>query len=407
MLTRRYPISIDEAQAKIENITLHSEVETIPVTEANHRVLAADIVAPYDYPHFDRSAVDGYAIRKADDHDYPKVFKVVGDVPAGATYDGDLGEDETTRIMTGAAMPDNADKVIMLEDTRTVDGHDDQVKVVVESPKGNVTDAGSEFHAGDTIIAKDSELNPGGLAILTSVGMTTVAVYRRPKVGIITTGTELLAPGAPLQKGKIYNSNGIQIPNLVEESGGVVTSNVQLVDDNDLLADALKKAIAENDIVITDGGVSVGDYDFIGDTARDSDELLFNKIKQRPGSVTTAFVQDNTLVMALSGNPGACFTGFYLYVEPTLRRFMHKTSRIQKITATLASPYHKTNGFDRILRGTFEKQADGNYNVYPNGSDYSGALANLQTTTCLIKIPHSTKPIDLNAEVTTWLLPFK
>lgn len=126
----------------------------------------------------------------------------------------------------------------------------------------------------------------------------------------------------------------------------------------------------------------------------------------RPGSVTTAFVQDNTIVMALSGNPGACFTGFYLYVEPLLRRFTNQASRVRKTTATLAAAYHKTNGYDRVLRSTVEFAATG-LKVYPNGSDQSGALGNLQTTTCLVKIPHSTEPIALNAEVTTWLLPFK
>lgn len=404
MLTRRYPISITEAQAKINNVTLPTVTETIPVAEANHRVLAETVTAPFAYPHFRRSGVDGFAIRQADDHDYPHEFKVVGNVPAGATFHQPLGQDEAVRIMTGADVPVDAGVVVMLEKTRDLDDH--HINIVVPEKHSNITEIGEEYQAGDVLIEKDTELNPGGLAGLTALGVQRVTVYRQPRVAVITTGSELMAADEPVQEGKIYNSNGILIPELVRENGGIVTSVEQLVDDNDLLQASLQKAIAENDIVITDGGVSVGDFDFIGDTARQADELLFNKIKQRPGSVTTAFVQDQTLVMALSGNPGACYTGFYLYVEPLLRRFVHQASRLQKVTSRLAAPYHKTNGFDRILRATYTVE-DGQYATYPNGPDRSGALSNLQTTTCLIKIPHSNQPIALNAEVETWLLPFK
>ncbi|MGX6393307.1 molybdopterin molybdotransferase MoeA [Lactiplantibacillus pentosus] len=404
MLTRRYPISITEAQAKINNVTLPTVTETIPVAEANHRVLAETVTAPFAYPHFRRSGVDGFAIRHADDHDYPHEFKVVGNVPAGATFHQPLGQDEAVRIMTGADVPVDAGVVVMLEKTRDLDDH--HINIVVPEKHSNITEIGEEYQAGDVLIEKDTELNPGGLAGLTALGVQRITVYRQPRVAVITTGSELMAADEPVQEGKIYNSNGILIPELVRENGGIVTSVEQLVDDNDLLQASLQKAIAENDIVITDGGVSVGDFDFIGDTARQADELLFNKIKQRPGSVTTAFVQDQTLVMALSGNPGACYTGFYLYVEPLLRRFVHQASRLQKVTSRLAAPYHKTNGFDRILRATYTVE-DGQYATYPNGPDRSGALSNLQTTTCLIKIPHSNQPIALNAEVETWLLPFK
>ncbi|MCT3310480.1 molybdopterin molybdotransferase MoeA [Lactiplantibacillus pentosus] len=404
MLTRRYPISITEAQAKINNVALPTVTETIPVAEANHRVLAETVTAPFAYPHFRRSGVDGFAIRHTDDHDYPHEFKVVGNVPAGATFHQPLGQDEAVRIMTGADVPVDAGVVVMLEKTRDLDDH--HINIVVPEKHSNITEIGEEYQAGDVLIGKDTELNPGGLAGLTALGVQRVTVYRQPRVAVITTGSELMAADEPVQEGKIYNSNGILIPELVRENGGIVTSVEQLVDDNDLLQASLQKAIAENDIVITDGSVSVGDFDFIGDTARQADELLFNKIKQRPGSVTTAFVQDQTLVMALSGNPGACYTGFYLYVEPLLRRFVHQASRLQKVTSRLAAPYHKTNGFDRILRATYTVE-DGQYATYPNGPDRSGALSNLQTTTCLIKIPHSNQPIALNAEVETWLLPFK
>lgn len=406
MLERRKPITLEEAQAKLAALKLPQQVETIPVADANHRVLAEDAVAAYDYPNFRRSGYDGYAIRAADDHDFPKNFHVVGEIQAGATFDHDLGENETARIMTGAFVPDNAAKVIMLEQTRSVPEQPDQMKIMVSQDRDNITPAGSEFKQGALLIAAGTELNPGGLSLLTAFGATEVKVYRQPRVAIITTGTELLNPGDTPQPGKIFNSNGPLIANLVAESGAIVTETVQLVDDYKLLQTNLERLKQTNDLVITDGGVSVGDFDYLATTARNSEQLLFNKLKMRPGSVTTAFVDDNTLIIALSGNPGACYTGFYLFAEPILRRFVGQPSHCQKVTANLARVYPKTNGYDKILRGTYRLN-DGRYQVQLNGSDVSGSLGNLQSTTCLFKIPHSHEPLPLNAEVETWLLPFK
>lgn len=404
MLTKRTPISVAQAQRKINEIPLSLMTETIPVTEANHRILAEVAKAKYDYPHFRRAAMDGYAILADDDHDFPHSFKVVGDVQAGSVYDHDLKPGETVRIMTGACVPDNASKVIRIE--KTSNQTDDNVMINESENHSNITEIGADFKQGQTVMAAHQEINPGGLAVLTAFGVTEVTVYRKPSVAIIATGTELLTSGEAIAKGKIFNSNGIMLKNLVEETGGSVKMIKQLPDEKELIKTTLNEAIANYDIVITDGGVSVGDYDYIGDIARSSDELLFNKVKQRPGSVTTAFIKDNSLVMALSGNPGACYTGFYLYVEPLIRRYFNLPSRVQKVTGILAAPYRKTNEFDRYLRCTFEKK-DGKYFVYPNGINRSGSLANLQTTTCLGVIPSSTKPIKVNSEVETWLLPFK
>ncbi|WP_125979930.1 molybdopterin molybdotransferase MoeA [Loigolactobacillus iwatensis] len=407
MLDRRNPITLEEAQAKLAALPVYRRTEEISIDQANHRILAEDSRATYDYPNFRRSGYDGYAIRSEDDHDYPKIFKVRGEIQAGATFDGDLGENETARIMTGAFVPDNAGKVIMLEQTRAVPDRPEQVKIMVTGKNDNITPAGSEFKQGDLLIAAGTELNPGGLSLLSAFGQSKVLVYRQPRVALITTGTELLHQGDQPQPGKIFNSNGPMIANLVKESGAILTEEIQLQDDYELLKSNLKRLRANNDVVITDGGVSVGDFDYLAEAARNSDELLFNKLKLRPGSVTTAFVDQNTLVMALSGNPGACFTGFYLFTEPVLRRYVDQASKSQKVTAILEKPYHKTNGYDKVLRGTYRLAADGRYYVQLNGSDRSGDLGNLQSTTCLFKIPHSHEPIALNAEVETWLLPFK
>lgn len=406
MLTRRIPISVAEAKARINALPLKLQTEQIPLAAANHRVLATDVHAPYDYPHFRRAGMDGYAILASDDQDFPKEFTVRGEIQAGAAWDKPLAPGETVRIMTGAYVPADAGKVIRIEKTRPVAGDQQKVLIVTTEQKSNITEAGTDVKRGDVILAQNQEINPGGLAVLTAFGVQKVTVYQKPRVAIIATGTELLAPNVPIAPGKIFNSNGIMLKNLVEETSGIVDFETQLPDDPATIEKVLAEQIASHEIVITDGGVSVGDFDYIGDQARQADQLLFNKIKQRPGSVTTAFIQNNTLVMALSGNPGACFTGFYLYMEPLLRRYQGQTSRIKQVRATLAAPYNKTNGFDRYLRCTY-RFTDGKFLVYPNGINRSGSLANLQTTTCLALIPHSTTPMAVGTETDAWLLPYK
>ncbi|MBB1069182.1 molybdopterin molybdotransferase MoeA [Limosilactobacillus sp. RRLNB_1_1] len=405
MLTRRTPISVADAQEKINAIPLKTETEVVALTSANHRILAEDVHAPYDYPHFRRAGMDGYAILASDDHDYPREFTVRGEIQAGATWDTPLHSGDAVRIMTGAYVPEDAGKVIRIEKTRPADDQT-KVQIITTEEKSNITEAGTDVKNGDIILPKNQELNPGGLAVLTAFGVQAVKVYKKPRIAIIATGTELLAANDQIEPGKIFNSNGIMLKNLVEETGGVVDFETQLPDDAALIKQTLEEQMATHEIVITDGGVSVGDFDYIGDEARKADQLLFNKIKQRPGSVTTAFVQNNTLVMALSGNPGACFTGFYLYMEPLIRRYQHQSSRIKHVRAILAAPYNKTNGFDRYLRCTYEFKNNQFY-VYPNGINRSGSLANLQTTTCLALIPHSTTPMKVGTETDAWLLPFK
>lgn len=404
MLTKRNAIPVTEAQNKIQQLKLPHLTDNISIEEASHRILAEDVKAIYPYPHFRRAGMDGYAILASDDHDFPKDFKVLGEVQAGAVFDGELKPGQTVRIMTGACVPDEAGKVIRIEKTER---HGNSTVTIKDTErKSNITEIGTDFKKGQVIMSANQEINPGGLAVLRAFGINQVKVYRRPKVAIIATGTELLKPEQKIAKGKIYNSNSLMLKNLVEESGGVIDFETQLVDDKDALISTLKKVIPTHDLVITDGGVSVGDFDYMGELALHSDQLLFNKVQQRPGSVTTAFIKDQTFVMALSGNPGACYVGFYLYVEPFLRRFVNMPSRSRKVTGILAAPFNKTNDFNRYVRSTYQIK-NGQYMIYPNGINRSGSLANLQTTTCLYIMPGGKKAVQPGNKVQAWLLPFK
>lgn len=403
---KRNAISIDAARKLIvENVSkLTLDTEEINVSDASHRIIAEDVLASHDLPTFRRSGYDGYAMLEEDLHDFPVTLKVVGNIPAGANFDRPLVSGEAVRIMTGGYVPDGADVVVMLETTKMLD--DDTLEVSERQKRDNITQIGSFFKQGDTLLAKDTEINPGGMSLLASFDIQKIKVYKKPTIGIITTGSELLQPGDEIVNGKIFNSNGPLIKGLCEENGAEVVGYTQIKDDPQLLKDAIKDLQGKCDVIITDGGVSVGDYDIIADLAKASDKLLFNKLEMRPGSVTTSFIDKGIIYFGLSGNPGACFTGFYLYVEYALRLLQKQQSRLLECQGTLNEEYKKTNMYDRILRGKFKIDAD-HIEIGRVGGDASDNLNNLQRATALFEIPRGDSITPKGSVLRTWLLPFK
>ncbi|WP_125761242.1 molybdopterin molybdotransferase MoeA [Companilactobacillus hulinensis] len=402
----RNAISIDEARKVIvDNIdSVKLTTEKIAAITANHRIIAEDVTAPHDFPTFRRSGYDGFAMLQSDLTNLPADLKVVGDIPAGADFDRPLVSGEAVRIMTGGYVPDGADIVVMLETTRMIDK--DTVQITEIQKKDNITQIGDYFKKGDTLLAKDTEINPGGISLLSAFDVQEISVYKKPTIGIITTGSELLNPGEKIVNGKIFNSNGPMIRDLCKENGADVISYTQIKDDPAALKSAVNDLLGKCDVIITDGGVSVGDFDIIADLAKSSEKLLFNKLEMRPGSVTTTFIYDGTLFFGLSGNPGACFTGFYLYVEYALRLMQHQVSRCIECTGTLNAEYTKTNMYDRILRGQYKFVGD-HIEIGRVGGDASGNLNNLQRATCMFEIPRGKSITPKESELRTWLLPFK
>lgn len=403
---KRNAISIDAARKLIaENVApLALRTEKIITSESAHRIIAEDIVANHDLPTFRRSGYDGYACLAEDLHDFPVQLNVVGNIPAGANFDRPLVSGEAVRIMTGGYVPDGADVIVMLETTKMLD--DTTLEISERQKRDNITQIGDFFKKGDLLLAKNTEINPGGISLLSAFDIQQITVYKQPKVGIITTGSELLNPGDQIVNGKIFNSNGPLIKALCEENGAVVVGYTQIKDDPELLKNAISNLQGKCDVIITDGGVSVGDYDIIADLAKSSDKLLFNKLEMRPGSVTTVFIDKGTIYFGLSGNPGACFTGFYLYVEYALRLLQKQTSHCLECLGTLNEEYTKTNMYDRILRGQYKIEKD-HIEIGRVGGDASDNLNNLQRATCLFEIPRGNSITPKGSVLRTWLLPFK
>ncbi|MFD1485860.1 gephyrin-like molybdotransferase Glp [Lacticaseibacillus baoqingensis] len=403
----RNALAIATAQTRLaaQTAKMPRHTEKIPVTQALGRVLAEPVTAPYALPTFRRAGYDGYAVNHQDLTHLPATLQLVGEIPAGADFPHRLQLGQAVRIMTGGFVPEGADVVVMLETTTQAP----QAKTVTISERqknDNITPVGSFFAAGAELFPQGATINPGGLSLLASFNIQTVTVAALPKVGIITTGSELLRPDQPLANGKIYDSNGPLIQGLCVESGVDLIGVKTVADDPQALQAAVAELLPACDILITDGGVSVGDFDIIADYAKHADTLLFNKLEMRPGSVTTAYMHENTLCFGLSGNPGACFTGFYLFVEPTLRQLQGAASRLIKTTGRLDHTYTKTNMYDRILRGTYQVSADGLV-ISRTGSDASDNLNNLHEATCLFEIPRGTTPTKAGEVLTTWLLPYR
>lgn len=406
MLDKRVAIRVEEAQKRLLDNAVMLGAEEIGIADANGRILAQEVKATMAMPHFRRSGYDGFAIRAEDDANYPRTFQVVADVPCGSAYNHDLQANETVRIMTGAKVPENAGKIIMLEQSRET-GDAATITLINTHKNTNITEPGEEFEAGATLLQAHHHLNPGSISLLAAFGVPNVTVFRRPRVAILSTGSELVQPGEPLPDGKIFNSNHLMLAALAKDAGAEVIAVEQIEDDLALTKNRLTDLAKQADLILTTGGVSVGDFDFMAIIAKEDAELLYNKIQMRPGSVTTAMRYENTLVAALSGNPGACFTAFHLLIAPVLAKMSGDIeTQFTFQPAKMGADYSKNNAYDRFLRGQLLYEA-GELTAVPVGSDMSSALGNLHLTECLIKIPSGKTGKNKGEEIEIWRLSSK
>lgn len=389
----RQTLSVEEAMSILLAKLPTGRGEQVQVGEAYGRVLASDLHATDDLPHFDRSPLDGFAVRAADtvgaSVDHPITLSVLETVAAGQVPTRELKKGYATRIMTGAMMPVGADAVIMFEQTHNPAEEADTVRIKREMKPGeNVSRRGEEMLKG-TVIAKAGErINAGTLASLATFGYTQVEVFGKPRVGLISTGSELLAIDQPLVPGKIRNSNTVMLSALIAEAGGIPVSFSRLADDLAVAKKTIRECLQDVDMIISSGGVSVGDFDVIAALAHEPEvELLFNRIAIRPGSPTTCMMMEEKPFIALSGNPGACFLGFELFARPAIRHFSGEAHVTQQlIKARLGVDYTKPCPYPRYLRGKLIEK-DGDLYAIPDFNEKAGNLGTLKNSECFMIIP--------------------
>ncbi|WP_214307256.1 molybdopterin molybdotransferase MoeA [Staphylococcus pseudoxylosus] len=391
---KRNPIPVREAIERVVSQDIYTKQIEVPLENSVNYILAEDIVATYEIPRFNKSPYDGFALRSIDTEgasgNHRITFNVIDHIGAGSVSEKEVGPFEAVRIMTGAEMPKGADAVVMLEQTV----EDEQSFTIRKSftANENVSLKGEETQIGDTVLNKGQQINPGAIAVLATYGYTQVKVFDKPSIGVIATGSELLKVGDDLEPGKIRNSNGPMIAALSQTFNLDVASYQIQEDDLKSSIQVVKDAMSKHDIVITTGGVSVGDFDYLPQIYNEINaEVLFNKIAMRPGSVTTVAVADGKYLFGLSGNPSACFTGFELYVKPAVLHMMGATAIYpQMVQATLMEDLTKANPFTRFVRATATFNGK-SMTVVPSGFNKSGAVVAIAHSNAMIMLPGGTR----------------
>lgn len=392
---RREAITPEEARDRILAHVQPLASEVVPLADAWRRSAARSLAAPHPYPPYRRSGMDGYAVRAADlpeegSASHTAELVVLESLQAGTVPAMKVGPGQASRIMTGAMLPEGADTVVMLEMTAAYERDGiSYVRINKPVPAGrNVSAIGSELPAGAALVEEGRVIEAGETALLAAFGFANVAVVRRPRIGILSTGSELLDVGDPLAPGRIRNSNAPMLSVLAREAGAEPVLLGRVPDRADEAEALIRRGLAGCDLLLTTGGVSVGDSDILVDIlARWEGRTLFNKIAMRPGSPTTAALLDGKLLLALSGNPGACFVGFHLFAAPAIRSMLHDGNpALRYFQARLAEHFPKINAYPRYVRSRTEVR-EGILWVRPAGEDQSGLMTTIANADSLMRIP--------------------
>lgn len=390
-------ISVTEAhQLIVENVSCN-EMVNVSLNEALHCSLAQDVFAPVNVPLFNQSAMDGYAFKF---EDVEQCLTVVDTVAAGDTREVNVNKGEAVRIFTGSLVPKDCDTVVMQELTE-VDGKTLIVKDAGLKLGGNVRLKGHQIKKGDLALPKGTIIKPATIGFLASLGINSINVYKKPKVSVLATGSELVKPGLEVKEGQVYEANTFMLQAALN-SLHIEPHVILLKDDLEETKLAIKNALQNSDVVILSGGISVGDYDFVKQSLEENGvQEVFYKVKQKPGKPLFFGKKENKLVFALPGNPGAALNCFYLYVWPALNiingiqpAFLRKTQKV------ITKEYKKKTGRAVFLKAFYTDEEvsllDG------QGSD---VLKSFSESNCLIYLQEDKDSVENGESVEVILLP--
>jgi molybdopterin molybdotransferase len=369
----------------VENILACAEPlprEIVELRRAAGRVLADAVTATRTLPPWDNSAMDGFAVRAAE---LPGRLPIDGVIQAGATPGARLQPGHTTKIMTGAPMPQGADTVVMREEVREEDGY--AIFDVTPAKGRHVRHAGSDVTPGARILEGQRRLGPGEVAMLAAQNMDRVSVFARPRVVVVATGDELVPPGVEPGPGQLINSNNLALCEQIREAGAVATDAGIIGDELGATVSALR-SLSDYDVLLTSGGVSVGDFDHVRPAFEAVGiELRFWKVAIKPGKPVAFGVRDNgQIVFGLPGNPVSSMVTFELFVRPLLRRMQGlEMAERPRVSVELGESYDKSPGRAHFLRARLERR-DGTLVATPLSKQGSGMLSSLVAVDCLVEI---------------------
>ncbi|MEP6727590.1 MAG: molybdopterin molybdotransferase MoeA [Bacteroidota bacterium] len=387
-------ISVAAAKKIIADNILILPSINLPLQDTLQMKLSEDVYSAVDVPAFPQSSMDGYAFAYADWQSKKKLL-IDGEMQAGSKMAFSLQAGQAVRIFTGAPLPAGADTIIMQEKVSLTDKeliiHDESLE------KGNsVRSKGSAIKKGELALSKKSLLSPGAIGFLAGMGISEVSVFVRPVVSIIVTGKELQQPGMPLAYGEVYESNSFALKAVLQQ---LQINDIKLYsagDDLEEVKQVLIKALADSDMVLLTGGVSVGDYDFVVQAAEACGVTkLFHKIKQRPGKPLYFGKKESKLIFGLPGNPSSVLTCFYEYVLPALG------NDLMVLNVSLGKSFHKPAGLTQFLKGWYDGKT-----VMPLDAQESYRMSSFAIANCLIKVDEETTICKEGELSEIHLLPF-
>jgi len=396
--------SFDEHLAEVLQVVQPLAPLEVGLLDAHGCVLAEDVVAPGPLPGFDNSAMDGYAVRTADVQHVPCVLPVVGDVAAGPASPLSVQPGLSVRIMTGAMLPPGADAVVPVEHT---DGGLAQVRIDrVPVPGQHVRRAGEDVQPGEVVLAAGSHLGAAQVGLAAAVGRARLLVRPRPRVVVVSTGDELVEPGAPLRPGQIHDSNSVALTAACTEAGAIAYRVGIIPDDGPRLLDALEDQLVRADLLLTSGGVSVGAYDVVKEVLLRLGTVGFHRVAMQPGMPQGFGVigPDRTPVFGLPGNPVSALVSFEAFVRPALRRMIGAPVVTRPVisavtSADLSSPPGKRS----FLRVRLEVQ-DGAYVVTPVSGTGSHLVAGLARANAFAVVPEDVERVAAGQPVQVMVL---
>jgi molybdopterin molybdotransferase len=348
-------LTLEEAQARVLERARPLPAESVPIGEAAGRVAAGDVLARVDLPPFASSAMDGFAVRS---EDLPGTLRIVGESAAGRPYEGRLDSGCAAVISTGAVVPDGADAVVPLENVVRLAN---TVEIADEVRSGaHVRPRGGDVATAEVVVPAGVRLTPARLAAAAAAGVALVSCRRRPRVSVLATGSELVAPGGELRPGQIYETNSLMLDAALLDVGAEVVSAPPAIDDEAALREALEEGLA-SDVLVTSGGVSVGEHDLVRAVERELDvEEVFWRVSIKPGKPVAFGVRGDTLVFGLPGNPVSALVGCELFVKPALRALQGLTDPLPRVDHGRLSIGLRRNGErDEFVRARVLVDGDG------------------------------------------------
>lgn len=388
-------MSVSQAKAFIQQFLSPVEAtETITTRESLGRVLSKDIISSCNVPNHNNSAMDGFAYKFEDAN---KPLKIIGTALAGRPYGGNIQSGECIKIMTGAVIPTGADTVVMQERTTTIDN----TLTITETPQkgANIRLAGEDLSLGQTVLAKGHLMRPADLGLIASLGQGEVEVYRKLKVAFFSTGDELVGVGQPLEEGQIYDSNRYTLYGMLTRLGVEVHDLGAIPDQIDLLESTLLDATSNHDVVITSGGVSVGEADHMKTLLAKHGQVLFWKINMKPGRPLAYGKVNNAHYFGLPGNPVATMVAFYQFVRDALVVLMGSTIRHMPLfNIECSAPIKKAKGRTEFVRGLLYID-NGIWKVKPTGNQSSGVLSSMSAANCFIVLDEAVGNCEVGTSV--------